>query len=689
MGKTPKKKTAPAPPIQSDIDDEALFTPPAKQSFRSELKEALMKRNALTAKSKSTAISILDDIDSSPDATPMKPSELRRRAIEEIRSSEKRYISQLEILKQFFINPLKEKQLVDIKTHTSLFGQIEMIYNLNKELLDELETDLNNVSKAFLKLAPFFKLYSVYAFDYKNSLLVLQDETIKNPIFKQFLDETETRPEVQMKLNSLLITPIQRVPRYKLLLQQVLQYTSPSESDHKYLTESVKEIENTVQHINSVIEDQEHVQSLINLQNSLTNRSPSIVKPCRKILKEGVLAKVLTSGGEQKYYCVLMSDIFMYCKVLKKRPNNTVVENSLQCCCIYPLRKSKVSEMFSANFKLSCQGEGIIFHAENDLHCREWVQDIKQVIDMLVESRKTLRKESSRKRPVKKKQLKYFETEYILSPPQKGIKYDYENVFKYTDLASVENPSSNTKLKRNQKQKVPKIKISKSRDSTPKRSQTPEMRKSSTPTKQRPVSFPQPSSSSQSRFARVKSWFSFHMSSQSNKSKDSVNSDPTYGFASRASNNQTYFKTSNVDSSIPNDVDFKMALGGMLGEHCTSIDSMPSTINNTTTNNTQNMLTTPEAKDMLYPLRTSLDKVSSGKKRRQAECDENEKNTNYATKRVKFDDKEDVASESFFERRERIHAALYQQENNVPSFQPPPNRMSLKDKIVDFFSNLI
>lgn len=79
--------------------------------------------------------------------------------------------------------------------------------------------------------------------------------------------------------------------------------------------------------------------------------------------------------------------------------------------------------MFSANLKLSCQGEGIIFHAENDLQCREWVAKIKEVIDMLVESRKTLRKESSRKRPVKKKQLKYFETEYILSPPQKGIKY--------------------------------------------------------------------------------------------------------------------------------------------------------------------------------------------------------------------------------------------------------------------------
>lgn len=283
MTRTPKKKLAPVPPTQQN-DDESLFTPPAKQNFRTELRDAIMKRNLLTAKSKSKAIAILDDMDSSPDVTPVKPSELRRRAIEEIRQSEKRYISQLEILKEFFIIPIKTKRLLDVKTHTSLFGQIEMIYNLNKELLDELEADLNNVSNAFLKLAPFFKLYSVYAFDFKNSLLLLQDETIKNLMFKKFLDDTETRPEVQMKLNSLLITPIQRVPRYKLLLQQVLQYTSPSETDHKVLLESIKEIESTVQHINSVIEDQEHVQSLINLQNSLTNRSPSIVKPSRKIL---------------------------------------------------------------------------------------------------------------------------------------------------------------------------------------------------------------------------------------------------------------------------------------------------------------------------------------------------------------------------------------------------------------------
>lgn len=131
------------------------------------------------------------------------------------------------------------------------------------------------------------------------------------------MEKTETRPEVQQKLSSLLITPIQRVPRYRLLLQQVLLYTSPADVDYKLIQESVKQIENTVSHINSVVEDQENLTLMLNIQNSLTNRTPHIVKPCRKVIKEGVLFKYSANGTLLKRYCVLCSDIFMYCKVVK------------------------------------------------------------------------------------------------------------------------------------------------------------------------------------------------------------------------------------------------------------------------------------------------------------------------------------------------------------------------------------
>jgi hypothetical protein len=136
--------------------------------------------------------------------------------------------------------------------------------------------------------------------------------------FRNFLEQNESRPEVQTKLNSLLITPIQRVPRYRLLLQQVLLYTSPADKDYKLIQESVKQIEISIDHINSCVEDQENIQKMLNIQNSLSGRQPNIMKSVsRKFIKEGMLYKYASNGAMLKRYCVLFSDIFMYCKVLK------------------------------------------------------------------------------------------------------------------------------------------------------------------------------------------------------------------------------------------------------------------------------------------------------------------------------------------------------------------------------------
>lgn len=112
---------------------------------------------------------------SSPHNSEMdKRKSFRLQAIQEILTSERSYLSQLELLMEFFVRPLKQQQIISSDQFMALFGQVEMIYNLNQELLSELETDLENVARAFKRMAPFFKLYSVYAFDYNRAQLILQ-----------------------------------------------------------------------------------------------------------------------------------------------------------------------------------------------------------------------------------------------------------------------------------------------------------------------------------------------------------------------------------------------------------------------------------------------------------------------------------------------------------------------------------
>lgn len=119
----------------------------------------------------------------SPPPEMNQPNSYRRQAIEEILLSEKSYMAHLELLIKYFITPIREKKLMDDSAQSAIFGQIELIHNLSKELLKELDTSLDMVAEAFLKLAPFFKLYSVYAFDYKNSLFLLQVKFSSSSIY--------------------------------------------------------------------------------------------------------------------------------------------------------------------------------------------------------------------------------------------------------------------------------------------------------------------------------------------------------------------------------------------------------------------------------------------------------------------------------------------------------------------------
>lgn len=79
---------------------------------------------------------------------------------------------------QYFVQPLFEKQLLDQALLLTLSENIKTLYNVSGELVKEIKAEPQNISGAFHKLAPFFKLYSVYAYDYEQVLSLLQVHSI-------------------------------------------------------------------------------------------------------------------------------------------------------------------------------------------------------------------------------------------------------------------------------------------------------------------------------------------------------------------------------------------------------------------------------------------------------------------------------------------------------------------------------
>ena len=74
-----------------------------------------------------------------------------------------------------------------------------------------------------------------------------------------------------LTLESFLIMPVQRVPRYLLLLQDMLKYTREGHPDYIPLQKSINTIREQLTKINSNIsnEELEHTKKLISIEQSV------------------------------------------------------------------------------------------------------------------------------------------------------------------------------------------------------------------------------------------------------------------------------------------------------------------------------------------------------------------------------------------------------------------------------------
>ncbi|XP_076621891.1 rac guanine nucleotide exchange factor JJ [Colletes latitarsis] len=368
-----------------------------------ELKTIINNRNVLSTRNRMKVLNSLNE--SNQRYLEEKEKDLRYQAIQEILTTEVTYLRQLEILMEYFIQPMFKRKLLDHILLSTLSENIKTLYNVSGELVKELKEDPQNIAGAFYKLAPFFKLYSVYAYDYEQVLSLLQTNQESNCAFKDFISKQESRPEVGRKLPSLLITPIQRVPRYKLLLQEVLQHTPNKHKEYNLLQVCLVEVEKAARHINTLIEQHEEAQKLLKLQKCIVNPI-NLVKPGRRFIKQGALMRVSRRGNSAyRRYFVLLSDTLLYCK--------GDPENSLTLCCVLPLNKCKVECVLSGGlFRVTCLNETLLLYSEKD-DSNLWIEVIQNSIKKYAECRQTLRKDSSSRKPLRHNNLNLFQSENI------------------------------------------------------------------------------------------------------------------------------------------------------------------------------------------------------------------------------------------------------------------------------------
>ena len=251
------------------------------------------------------------------------------RAAEEIMTSEKTYVDVLKILDEFCRSVEETFPNVKVEGRIKFFSVIPTLLALNSHLLEEFEDRIKNwetrkkIADVLVAKAKFLKIYSEYIDNFQQSREFFIECAEKYPAFAKFLTEFEKRPVCQTQgmgvlgVQSHMIGPVQRVPRYKLLLEAYLKNQEEDSEDFEDSQKALKIVSGVADATNHSIIAQDMRHKMLKLANRVQNDF-EFVRPGRELLKEERLVNLAVREVPQPWQVILVTDslFFAHFKVL-------------------------------------------------------------------------------------------------------------------------------------------------------------------------------------------------------------------------------------------------------------------------------------------------------------------------------------------------------------------------------------
>ncbi|XP_066999339.1 rho guanine nucleotide exchange factor 17 [Anabrus simplex] len=243
-----------------------------------------------------------------------------------------------------YLKPLKSPEnsgLVDAALVDEIFFQVPVILSHHEVFLEELRKRLDNwdikqtVGDVFLDAftkQPVIETYTSFINNWKTAKEAIKSTCQAKPAFARFLEAMAREHKRKLDLDSLLIMPVQRVPRYELLLQTLLKHTDPSHPDHQLLMDAQKEVHELAVKINcterETLEFEQQQQTLKELE-ALIEGLINLVNSERAFIRHDLVTMASGQGTRKERALFLFSDLLVITSI--KRRSGTIRKPSTSC----------------------------------------------------------------------------------------------------------------------------------------------------------------------------------------------------------------------------------------------------------------------------------------------------------------------------------------------------------------------
>ncbi|XP_035715204.1 uncharacterized protein LOC110859364 isoform X2 [Folsomia candida] len=191
----------------------------------------------------------------------------RLKVAKELLETERKYCHTLRTIQETFAQPLKNSGVLSLKDINTLFPEeVFCLHEKHCQLLSQLEERIaswksqpriGDILERFTngKGSNVLRLYTNYVNDFPEVLKTFHKLCRSSREFTHFLKSSLEHPTCGgLDLGAFLLSPVQRMPRYILLLKQIIKYTEPTHPDFHDITTCLDRLRDYLKRLNDSME---------------------------------------------------------------------------------------------------------------------------------------------------------------------------------------------------------------------------------------------------------------------------------------------------------------------------------------------------------------------------------------------------------------------------------------------------
>ncbi|XP_039628910.1 A-kinase anchor protein 13-like isoform X3 [Polypterus senegalus] len=346
----------------------------------------------------------------------------RQDVIYELIQTEMHHVRTLKIMSDVYSKGLLKEALLDSRTVEKMFPMLEDLLEIHtqffscilerrreaqKQMKNEVKEGgfviyrigdilVNQFSEA--KAERMKKIYGKFCGRHNEAVNYYKELNAKEKTFQTFIQKKMSSAIVRrLGIPECILLVTQRITKYPVILQRILQYTKENEEDHKDLTQALVLVKDIIAAVDSKVNEYEKKKRLLEIYNRTENKSIMRMKSGqmfaredlrrKKLLHDGQLQLKSLTGRMKDVLALLFTDVFVF---LQEKDQKYVFASLDQRSTVISLQKLIVREVANEEKGLFLITAGIQnpemveVHASSKEERNNWIQLITDAMQSTV-----------------------------------------------------------------------------------------------------------------------------------------------------------------------------------------------------------------------------------------------------------------------------------------------------------------